>query len=175
MKTARASMAALAWLGTLAVACGQDEPIGVRARFGVLPQSLDACPVSPMPMPNYVSEVDQFRIKLTGDKMGQPLLKDFTADDARRSALQLDGVPAGNARNLLVSGLAGQGQNAVTLWRGAHLGFSVSAGKTAQVPVLMTKVSTMTCRPMSRYCGAVMSTMPARMPTLRPNSRRVQS
>ena len=143
---ASALCAGAVYAGALLAACGPDEPIAVHARFGVLPQSLDACPTDPVPKGNYVDEVDLFRLKLTGVGLEQPLRKDFNASDAKSSSsLQLDGVPAGAARNLLISGLAGQGKSAVTLWRGFHLGFPVEAGKTATVPALMTKLSTMTC------------------------------
>ncbi|MBN2361169.1 MAG: hypothetical protein JXR83_17065 [Deltaproteobacteria bacterium] len=146
MKMARGVLAAMAWSGALAAACGPELPIGVQARFGVLPQSLESCPAAPVDKPDYVNEVDLFRLKLTGDGLKQPLLRDFAASDARSdNAIQLDGVPAGDPRHLLVSGLVGESKSALTLWRGAHLGFKVEAGKTVDVPVLMTKLSTMTC------------------------------
>lgn len=145
MKIARGLLAGVLGLAALLAACGPDEPIGVHARFGVLPQSLDACPTEAVPKSNYVDEVDLFRLKLTASGL-QPQRKDFNASDAKSSSsLQLDGVPAGDGRNLLLSGLAGESKSAVTLWRGFHTNFSVEAGKTATVPVLMTKLATMTC------------------------------
>lgn len=132
-----------AFVAVAGVGCGNGDGVIFRSRFGHLPQSVEAaCPSEPVPKPDYLSDVQLFRVRVSGPGINAPIERDFAVADAREKArLELDQIPIGAERDIVVSGMLGK----VTLWRGAHDDVLVEAGQTQEVSVLMTRLAAMTC------------------------------
>jgi hypothetical protein len=60
---------------------------------------------------------------------------------ANASEIQMDTVPAGENRNVMVTGIKGQ----VNAWRGQARGLTVAEGSASEVSLLLTKVADLTC------------------------------
>jgi len=143
MRAATGLAAAVALCSGLVGGCDPGDGLRFRASFGHLPRSQEtACPSAEVPKPDYLSEIDLFRVKLAGPDIDTPIQRDFTAADAEAEGkLQIEQVPAGADRSVLVSGYVSE----VSLWRGLHEGITVDPGQSQDVSVLMTRVASMTC------------------------------
>ncbi len=142
MRAARIVGATAALLAAWGLACQPADGLLFKARFGYLPQSVEgACPSQPVAKPNYIQEIDLFRVQVSGPDMAA-LRRDIPVADLQdQGRIDFEQVPVGADRNVLVAGLLGK----VGLWRGVHLGVNVDPGQTTEVGVLITRLAAMTC------------------------------
>lgn len=129
----------LGW--ALLSACEVSQDIDFKASFGHVPQSLEAaCPAEVVPKPDYLKEIDMFRVRIHGADMSE-LRQDFASADLSEGQIQVNQIPAGADRDFVVSGMLGK----VALWRGAQMGVNVDPGQNTEVSVLLARLAAMSC------------------------------
>ena len=128
-------------LFVLGGACQFEDNFDLRASFSLSPKSLEgACPAEVIPKPDYLNQIDQFRVRIHGDDMVD-LNQNFAAADLAESKIHIDQIPAGESRDFVISGMLGK----VALWRGGKMNVSVEAGQDTQLSVLLSKLAAMSC------------------------------
>lgn len=120
---------------------GNSDGAGVTLTFGYLPQGVGTpCQSAPSGTPDYVAEIENLRMRVSGPGM-RTSEKTFSMGQVQSGEVEMERIPVGDNRNVLVTGL----RSTLSLWRGGVRDVSVQANKTTDVNVFMTRVADMTC------------------------------